>query len=99
MLAYLHEEGKREFDLHYWEDDKEIRGFKSYTNHDFDKVVESIEKLKKLLKPDEKIGFLYANKETSMHAKLKEKFGDLLDDKSIDSAQGLEGKYYIIDIT
>ena len=84
--------------MHYWEDDKEIRGFKVYNDKDFDQVVESINKIKKLLKPDEKIGFLYADESVSMHKKLQEKFGDLLDVKKIDDAQGLEGKYYIIDI-
>ena len=98
VQANLHTPGKKVFNMHYWEDDKEIRGFKVYNDKDFDQVVESINKIKKLLKPDEKIGFLYADESVSMHKKLQEKFGDLLDVKKIDDAQGLEGKYYIIDI-
>jgi hypothetical protein len=84
--------------MYYWEDEKEIRGFKVYNDPSFDEVVASVEKIKKLLKPEEKIGFLYADKNKSLLNKLKEKFGDIFDDKTIDDAQGLEGRYYIIDI-
>lgn len=98
VQANLHTSGKTKFNMHYWEDDKEIRGFKVYSENDFDQVVESINKIKKLLKPEEKIGFLYAQEDKSMHKKLQEKFGDLLDIKRIDDAQGLEGSYYIIDL-
>ena len=98
VQANLHTPGKKIFNMHYWEDDKEIRGFKVYNDKDFDQVVESINKIKKLLKPDEKIGFLYTDENLSMHKKLQEKFGDLLDVKKIDDAQGLEGQYYIIDL-
>ena len=45
----------------------------------------------------EKIGYLYSDEDKSLKDKLKEKFGDLLDYKSITDAQGLEGNYYIID--
>jgi hypothetical protein len=33
-----------------------------------------------------------------MYKEVKEKFGDLIDAKRIDDAQGLEGRYYVIDI-
>ena len=99
VQANLHTEGKTMFNMYYWEDEKEIRGFKVYNDPNVDEVIESINKIKKLLKPDEKIGFLYANKDKSILSKIKEKFGDLIDDKTIDDAQGLEGKYYIIDLS
>ena len=98
VQANLHTPGKLEFNIHSWEDENEIRGFKVYQDSEFDKIVESINKLKKSLKSGEKIGFLYADEEKSMHKRIKEKFGDLIDVKSITDAQGLEGDYYIIDL-
>ena len=98
VQANLHTPGKLEFNIHSWEDENEIRGFKVYQDSEFDKIVESINKLKKSLKSGEKIGFLYADEEKSIHKRIKEKFGDLIDVKSITDAQGLEGDYYIIDL-
>ena len=83
--------------MHYWENDEEIRGFKTYSENDFDKVVEYVNKIKKLLKPEEKINYQYAQEDLSMHKKLQEKFGDLIEAIRIDDAQGLEDNYYIID--
>ena len=57
-----------------------------------------INKLKNNLKSGEKIGFLYADKEKSIYNKVKETYGDLIDGKSIEDAQGLEGNYYIVDL-
>lgn len=94
--VYDHKDSR--FKISYWEDENEIRGFKVYKNSEFDQIVESINKIKKLLKPNEKIGFLYADEEQSVYKKVKEKFGDLIDGKSITDAQGLEGNYYIIDL-
>jgi hypothetical protein len=85
------------FTIGYWEDDKEIRGFKTHSSSEFDAIVESINKIKKNLAEGETIGFLYSDESESLYGKLKEKFGDLIVGKSIYSAQGLEGNYYIID--
>ena len=98
VQANLHTKDKLQFNIHSWEDDNEIRGFKVYGDSDFDKIVESINKIKKSVKNGEKIGFLYAQEDKSLHKKIKEKFGDLIDVKSISDAQGLEGDYYIIDL-
>lgn len=98
VQANLHTPDKLMFNIHFWENENEIRGFKVYQTSDFDKIVESINKIKKSINPGEKIGFLYAQEDKSIHNKLKEKFGDLIDIKSIRDAQGLEGDYYIIDL-
>lgn len=98
VQANLYTPGKLSFNIHSWEDEKEIRGFKTYQSSEFDKIVDSINKIKKSINPGEKIGFLYAQEDKSIHNKLKEKFGDLIDIKSIRDAQGLEGDYYIIDL-
>lgn len=97
VQAKLHDEQNSRFTISYWEDEQELRGFKVYNNSKWDEIVSSIEKIKKLLKPDEKLGFLYADEEQSLYKKVKEKYGDLIDGKSITNAQGLEGNYYIID--
>lgn len=97
VQAKLHDEQNSRFTISYWEDEQDLRGFKVYENTEFDDIVKSIEKVKKLLKPDEKIGFLYADEEQSLYKKVKEKYGDLIDGKLITDAQGLEGNYYIID--
>jgi hypothetical protein len=60
ILANLHVDNKDTFNIFYWEDDKEIRGFKTHQSSDFEAIVASIEKIKKLLKPGEKLGYLYA---------------------------------------
>lgn len=98
VQANLFEKDKTQFNIHSWEDANEIRGFKVYDDSKFDDIVKSIEKIKKSLKADEKIGFLYANKDSELKKKLETKYGDLLDSKSIEDAQGLENNYYIIDI-
>lgn len=98
VQANLHTPGKKVFTMHYWENDEEIRGFKTYSENDFDKVVEYVNKIKKLLKPEEKINYQYAQEDLSMHKKLQEKFGDLIEAIRIDDAQGLEDNYYIIDL-
>ena len=98
IIANLHEDDKRKFNIFYWENEEEIRGFKVHENTDLSGIEASIEKIKKSLNPDEKIGLLYAHKDISIYKKLEEKYGDLLDIKSIDDAQGLEGNYYIIDL-
>lgn len=98
VLANLHDEDKTDFNIFYWENDEEIRGFKVHENSDLDGIVASINKIKKSLSEGEKIGFLYADETRSIHKQLQEKFGDLLDVRSIRDAQGLEGNYYIIDL-
>ena len=97
VQAKVYDDKDSRFTISYWEDEQDLRGFKVYENTEFDDIVKSIEKIKKLLKPDEKIGFLYADEEQSLYKKVKEKYGDLIDGKSITDAQGLEGNYYIID--
>ncbi len=97
ILANLYSD-KKDINIFYWENESEIRGFKHYDSSDFDEIVKSVNKIKELIEPDEKIGFLYADENKSIYKKLKEKFGDLLDIKSIDDAQGLEGNYYILDL-
>jgi hypothetical protein len=97
VQAKLYEETDSRFNISYWENEEEIRGFKVHQDSEFDDIVQSINKIKKQLEPNEKIGFLYADEEKSLYKKIKEKFGDLIEGKSIEDAQGLEGKYYIID--
>lgn len=99
ILAGLYDQDKTHFNIHYWEDDNEIRGFYNYTHSDFDAIVSSVEKIKKSLADGEKIGFLWNKTEdSSLYKKLKEKFGDIIDGRSISDTQGLEGNYYIIDL-
>ena len=99
ILAGLHDDQKTHFNIHYWEDNSEIRGFKNHTSSEFDSIVASIEKIKKSLQEGEKIGFLYVDsEESSTYKKVKDKYGDLIEGKSITDAQGLEGNYYIIDL-
>ena len=98
VLANLHVDDKTEFNIFYWENEEEIRGFKTHENSDIDGIIASINKIKKSLKEGEKIGFLYADESRSIHKQLQDKFGDLLDVRSIRDAQGLEGNYYIIDL-
>lgn len=98
LLAGLHDSKKTHFNIHYWEDESEIRGFKNYASSEFESIVASIEKIKKNLQDDEKIGFLYVDEASSIYKKVKDKYGDLIDGKSIEDAQGLEGNYYIIDL-
>lgn len=97
ILAGLHQEDRDTFNIYYWENEKEIRGFKTHQSTDFDAIVASVEKIKKLLQPGEKLGYLYVNEDRSIHQKLQEKFGDLIEAKSIADAQGLESNYYILD--
>lgn len=97
ILSNLYSDENR-FNTYYWENESELRGFKRYDKEDFDEIVNSINKIKNQLETNEKIGFLYVDKDASLHEKLKEKFGDLLDIKSVDDAQGLEGNYYILDL-
>lgn len=98
ILAGLHDQNKDHFNIYYWEDDKEIRGFKNYKSKDLDGIFASIEKIKTSVVDGEKIGFLYADENSETYKKVKERYGDLIDGKSIEDAQGLEGDYYIIDI-
>lgn len=97
ILAGLHVDEKDTFNIFYWENDKEIRGFKAHQSSEFDAIVQSVEKIKKLLQPGEKLGYLYVDEDKSIHKKLQEKFGDLIEAKSITDAQGLESNYYILD--
>lgn len=97
VLAALYSD-KDKINIFSWENESEIRGFKHYNRSDFEDIVNSINKIKGQLQSDEKIGFLYADEKSSIHDRLKEKFGDLLDIKSIRDAQGLEGNYYILDL-
>lgn len=98
VLATINNDDKEDFNFYYWENDKEIRGFKIYEKSEWDSITASINKLKNNLKSGEKIGFLYADKEKSIYNKVKETYGDLIDGKSIEDAQGLEGNYYIVDL-
>jgi hypothetical protein len=85
------------FKVYFWENDKEIRGYKTYTSKDLNQIIESVNKIKHNLKPEEKITFIYSNEKESLYKELKDAFGDLIVGKSIVNAQGQEGNYYIID--
>lgn len=86
-----------EHKLYYWENESELRGFKHYKPNDYNGIVQQINKIKPLLQNNEKIGFLYIDEDSELVKKLENEFGDLLDKKSVSSAQGLENNYYIID--
>lgn len=83
--------------LYYWENESELRGFKHCNSNNYDEIVQYINKIKPLLQQDEKIGFLYIDENSELVKKLENEFGNLLDKKSVSSAQGLENNYYIID--
>ena len=98
VIATLYNDDKKEFNFYYWENENELRGFKVYESKQLEEIKASIEKIKKSLKPNEKIGFLYADKEKSLYGKIKDIYGDLIEGRSITDAQGLEGSYYIVDL-
>lgn len=98
VLATLNNSDKNTFTFYNWEDAENLHGFKVHKDSEIDKIKEAIGKMKKQLKEGEKIGYLYANKDASSYNKIKELYGDLIDGKAVEDAQGLEGKYYIVDL-
>jgi hypothetical protein len=99
VKSSLYDDNNDRINMYYWEDDEEIRGFKKYDKSNYDDIIQSINKIKLSLKSGQKIGYVYSNENESLHNKLIEQFGDLIDAKPIHKSQGLENDYYIVDIS
>lgn len=87
--------------LHYWEDEKEIRGTKVVRGYDKVKeITDFLDKVIPTLKDGEKVGFTYYNdKEGSIYEVLSKntKYSDHIEFYKGNTAQGYEGKYWIIE--
>ena len=63
-----------------------------------DFILSEIDKLIKTLEPNQKIGYIYNDKNSILYQKLQEdKYKPFIDFKENGAAQGLEGRYYIIE--
>lgn len=89
-------------DFEYYEDENGLYGDFQTTYIDqesVDKIKEKIDKLITTLEPNEKITYAYNSKDTLLYKLLSEdKYKEHIEIIDAFSAQGSEGRYYIIDI-
>ena len=93
-------------ELNYYEDETGLYGDKVITysaadnetkNTILEQVKQEVEKLRATLKNGEKIGYIYDDKNSPIYEALKDK--DYIDLKYKGAAQGLEGRYYLIELS
>lgn len=89
--------------LQYYEDETGLYGDKilKYEGNKqsvLEETLKEVDKLIQTLQKGEKIGYIYSNKSSPIYQELtKDKYKDFIDLKEGGSAQGLEGRYYIIE--
>ena len=88
----------KELTLHYWESDTELRGTKVVVD-DVKSVEESLNKMIAKLGKDEKIGYVYNDTKSKLYQLINStpKYKDHVEFYKGNSAQGLEGKYWLIE--
>lgn len=68
--------------------------------NDLNFIMKEVDKLIKTLKPNEKIGYIFNDKSSPIYQKLaSDEYKNFIDLREGGSAQGLEGRYYIIEPT
>ena len=79
-------------------DKKEITSNYSSKNLVINKVIQQVDKLIETLKKGEKIGYIYSDSSSELYTKLMSTgYADYIETKKGNSAQGSEGRYYIIE--
>lgn len=88
-----------EIKLHYFEDERELLGTKRVESKDVAEVTKELDKLIPKLAKGEKIGYVYFDTESPIYKELssKPKYWDHIQTYKGNSAQGLEGNYWIIE--
>ena len=88
-----------EIKLHYFEDERELLGTKRVESKDVTEVTKELDKLIPKLAKGEKIGYVYFDTESPIYKELssKPKYWDHIQPYKGNSAQGLEGNYWIIE--
>mgnify|MGYP006939718699 FL=1 len=88
----------KELTLHYWESDTELRGTKVVVD-DVKSVEESLIKMIAKLGKDEKIGYVYNDTKSKLYQLINStpKYKDHIEFYKGNSAQGSEGRYWIIE--
>ena len=85
--------------LHYWESERDIHGTKVLSPAMVEDTLKTLDKMILNLKKDEKIGYVYYNTNSEIYKAINSqpKYKDHIDFYKGNSAQGLEGKYWIIE--
>lgn len=86
--------------LHYYQDETGLYGTKVYDDQSYDEslIKTDLDLMVSTLLPGEKIGFIYYNPDSEVYNILANStYSDKIDFRQGNSAQGLEGRYYIID--
>ena len=88
-----------EIKLHYFEDERDLLGTKRVESKDVSEVTKELDKLIPKLAKGEKIGYVYFDTESPIYKELssKPKYWDHIQTYKGNSAQGLEGNYWIIE--
>ena len=88
-----------EIKLHYFEDERDLLGTKRVESKDVSEVTKELDKLIPKLAEGEKIGYVYFDTESPIYKELssKPKYWDHIQTYKGNSAQGLEGNYWIIE--
>ena len=88
-----------EIKLHYFEDERELLGTKRVESKNVTEVTKELDKLIPKLAKGEKIGYVYFDTESPIYKELssKPKYWDHIQPYKGNSAQGLEGNYWIIE--
>ena len=85
--------------LHYWESDNDIHGTKILSPMSIKNISKSLDKMILHLKDGEKIGYVYYDTKSPIYQAItsQPKYSDHIDLYKGNSAQGFEGKYWIIE--
>lgn len=88
-----------EIKLHYFEDERNLFGTKRIESNDVTSITKTLDKLIPNLAKGEKIGYVYYDTESPIYKELssKPKYWDHIQPYKGNSAQGLEGNYWIIE--
>ena len=88
-----------EIKLHYFENERELLGSKRVESKDVTGITKELDKLIPNLAKGEKIGYVYFDTESPIYKELssKPKYWDHIQPYKGNSAQGLEGNYWIIE--
>lgn len=85
--------------FHYWENERELHGTKLVNSEDTTIVTQTLDKMLASLSKGEKIGYVYSDTNSPLYKVLTStpKYWDHIQPYKGNSAQGLEGKYWIIE--
>lgn len=100
QLSLLRNNGLQDISFHYYQEESGLYGDKVYNsnNYNIELIKADIDLMLSTLGEDQKIGYIYSDTSTELYKLLNNAtYKDKIDWHEGNSAQGLEGQYYIIE--